>query len=63
MVVREIRVVRKKRNSFVPTSVRGVRLDDEFWEKCNLVAKTMGISRNELFLLALTEYLSGKGVL
>ena len=56
MEVRNGRKVRNGRNAMVRTMVRGVRGECEMWEKCDLIAKKMGISKNELVLIAIYEY-------
>ena len=49
-------VERRKRNSFVETVVRGVRADNEFWKKCDLIAKSENTTRNELIVRVVSEY-------
>lgn len=58
--VQNNRVVRNRRNSFVPTKVIGIRAEVEFWEKIKEQAKKENIKRNELVVRVLTEYCEGK---
>lgn len=52
---------RNIRNSFVPTSVRGVRAEDTFWEMCENTAKKEGITRNALIVKVVGCYCENKG--
>lgn len=47
---------RNVRGSFVPTTVRGVRAEDSFWEMVDGVARSEGKTRNGLILDVLEEY-------
>ena len=60
MEVKDGRKVRNNRNAMVRTIVRGVRGDCEIWEMCDLVAKQLCMTRNELVLLAIYEYCKGR---
>lgn len=59
LIVKKDKIVRKKRNSFVPTTVKGIRAENYFWEKCAAVAKKENTSRNELIVRVVSEYLEG----
>lgn len=47
---------RNARGSFVPTTVRGVRAEDSFWEMVDGVAKAKGKTRNGLIVEAVEDY-------
>ena len=53
--------VRNARGSFTPTTVRGVRGEDEFWRMVDGEAERCGLTRNGLIVAVLTEYCKGKG--
>lgn len=42
------------------TVVRGVRASQSFWEKCDKVAVCENITRNELILRVMKEYIENK---
>ena len=50
---------RNKRNSCIPTCVRGIRAENTFWEKCDCVAKVEETTRNELVVRVVSKYLDG----
>lgn len=53
---------RIKRNSFagVPTTVKGVRAENSFWEKCDTTAESEGSTRNELIVRVVEKYCEAK---
>lgn len=51
---------RHKRNTFVETSVKGIRAENTFWDKCDLVAKSENTTRNELIVSVVGEYCDSK---
>lgn len=51
---------RNKRNTYVKTCVKGVRAEEGFWEKCDLVAKSENTTRNELIVSIVSEYCNKK---
>lgn len=52
--------VRRKRNSFVATYVKGIRAEREFWDMCNNKAIQENTSRNELIIRVVSEYCKDK---
>lgn len=52
--------VRNRRNTFVPTIVKGVRAETSFWENLDKVAKEDGVTRNELIVVAVCQYCEGR---
>jgi predicted DNA-binding ribbon-helix-helix protein len=52
----EARKERRKRNSFIPTKVRGVRAEYEFWELLNAVTELENTTGNELIIRVVTNY-------
>ena len=48
--------VRNKRNSFIPTIVKGVRAEPEFFELVDERANAESTSRNELIVRVMTKY-------
>ena len=39
------------------TIVKGIRASEEFFDKCDLVAKAEGVDRNKLIIRVVSEYL------
>lgn len=60
MRIKNNRICKNARNSFVPTEVKGVRAEKEFWEKCDKVAKVENTSRNELIVRVADKYCNRK---
>lgn len=54
------RKIRNTRNTFIPTSVKGIRAENTFWEKLDKVAKKEGKTRNELIVVAVSKYCEGR---
>lgn len=42
------------------TVVRGLRASQSFWERCDKVAVSQNMTRNEFILFVVNEYLSKK---
>ena len=42
------------------TVVKGIRASQEFFDKCDLVAKAEGVDRNKLIVRVLSEYCDKK---
>lgn len=57
MIIVNGRKVRNANSSFIPTCVKGIRAEVGFWAKCDDYAKKVGMSRNELFLIAVNDYI------
>lgn len=50
-----------KRNSFIPTKVRGVRAEVSWWEVCDYVATSVDNSNtNEMIVRVVAEYCDNK---
>ena len=60
MKIENNKKLRNARNSFIPTSVKGIRAENAFWDKCDKIAKQEGKTRNELIVIAVCEYCKGK---
>ncbi len=60
MKIENGRIVRKKRNSFSGSVVKGIRADNEFWAKCDNVANNENTSRNELIVRVVAQYCESK---
>lgn len=60
MKIENGRIVRKKRNSFAGSVVKGVRADSEFWLMCENVANSENTSRNELIVRVVAQYCESK---
>ena len=43
------------------TVVKGLRASQEFFDKCDLVAKAEGVDRNKLIVSVVTDYLEAYG--
>lgn len=43
------------------TVVKGIRASQEFFDKCDLVAKVEGVDRNKLIVGVVTDYLEAYG--
>lgn len=41
------------------TVVKGIRAEQEFFDKCDLVAKAEGVDRNKLIVRVMSEYCAG----
>lgn len=60
MKIENGKIVRKKRNSFSGSVVKGVRADSEFWTMCDNVANGENTSRNELIVRVVAQYCERK---
>lgn len=61
MEEKRVRKVQKRRNSFIPTKVRGIRADVSWWEMCDKVAKKIDNSNaNEMIVRVVAEYCDKK---
>lgn len=61
MKIENGRKVANKRNSFIPTKVRGVRAEVSFWETCDYVASDIdGTNTNEMIVRVVAEYCEKK---
>lgn len=56
MNIENNRRVRNRRNSFIPTSVKGVRAEETFWKKCDKKAREERTTRNELIVRIVSKY-------
>lgn len=56
MQIKRNRLLRNKRGCGIETKVRGVRAENEFWVKCDKVAKIEKTDRNELIVRVVTKY-------
>ena len=54
------KIMRQRRNSFVPSASYGIRAENSFWENCNKVAKIEKISRNQLIVRVVAKYCTRK---
>lgn len=56
-----VRKVLNKRNSHIPTKVRGIRADVSWWEMCDNVAKNIdGSNTNAMIVQVMAEYCEKK---
>lgn len=60
MEIKNGRKVANKRNSFIPTKVRGVRAEVSWWEMCENVAEIEDTKVNELIVRVVAEYCENK---
>lgn len=57
MEIRNGRKVANKRNSFIPTKVRGIRAELSWWEMCDYVATYLDNSNtNEMIVREMQKY-------
>ena len=56
METRKSKKDRRKRGEFVPTSVKGIRAENAFWDKCDKVASEQGTTRNDLIVSVVGAY-------
>ena len=57
MEIKNGKKVRNRKSAYIPTCVKGVRGEEQFWIECENYAKRVGMSRNELFLVAVSDYM------
>lgn len=56
MEIKNGRKLANKRNSFIPTKVRGVRAELSWWEMCENVAEVENTTVNEMIVRVVAEY-------
>lgn len=55
-VITNGKIFKNNKRTGIKTIVKGIRAEKSFFDKCSLVAKQEGVTRNELIVKVLTEY-------
>lgn len=54
------RIIRNIKGCGIKTKVNGIRAEEEFWDKCDIIAKKEKTNRNELIVRIVSKYCDKK---